>query len=232
MRRGQLGTMTHVRVLLNVYDLHENNDLLLPCGLGLFHSGVHIGADEWTFASGGGVFSMEPKNVPNARFRETVDLGVFEGGQRDIDRVLDELRPVFKGEDYHIVNRNCNHFADAFVQKLLGREIPGYVNRLAYIGSFFSCLLPLQVAGQAPLGGAGSPGASRPLLGRGTGSSSGEVFKKAGFRVGGSAAAPGIQMTGLFGQSASRSETAPMLSAEQRREQMRAAAEARLSHDG
>lgn len=150
--------MTNVRVFLNVYDLHENNDLLLPCGLGLFHSGVHIGADEWTFASGGGVFSMEPKNVPNAKFRETIDLGVFEGSQRDIDRLLDELRPAFRGEDYHILNCNCNHFADAFVQKLLGREIPGYVNRLAYIGSFFSCLMPPQLSNQAPVDSAGSSG--------------------------------------------------------------------------
>lgn len=37
------------KVYLNVYDLHENNDMLYPIGLGLFHSGVQVGNVEYTF---------------------------------------------------------------------------------------------------------------------------------------------------------------------------------------
>ena len=37
------------KVYLNVYDLHENNDMLHPLGLGLFHSGVQVGRTEYTF---------------------------------------------------------------------------------------------------------------------------------------------------------------------------------------
>lgn len=37
------------KVYLNVYDLHENNDMLHPIGLGLFHSGVQVGRTEYTF---------------------------------------------------------------------------------------------------------------------------------------------------------------------------------------
>lgn len=37
---------------------------------------------------------------------------------------------------------NCNAFADELAVALLGAHIPGWVNRLAYIGSLFSCLLP------------------------------------------------------------------------------------------
>ena len=37
------------RVYLNVYDLAEQNDLLYQFGLGMYHSGVHIGREEYTF---------------------------------------------------------------------------------------------------------------------------------------------------------------------------------------
>lgn len=37
------------KVILNVYDLHDSNDIYYPWGLGLYHSGVQIGRDEYTF---------------------------------------------------------------------------------------------------------------------------------------------------------------------------------------
>lgn len=38
-----------------------------------------------------------------------------------------------------------------FVQRLLHRSIPGYVNRLAGMGSMVSCLMPQSLSGQAPV---------------------------------------------------------------------------------
>lgn len=37
---------------------------------------------------------------------------------------------------------NCNHFTDEFLRLLVGRGLPGYANRAAYIGSFAHCLIP------------------------------------------------------------------------------------------
>lgn len=37
------------KVYLNVYDLHEQNEMLYPLGLGMFHSGVQVGRLEYTF---------------------------------------------------------------------------------------------------------------------------------------------------------------------------------------
>ena len=51
-------------VVVNVYDLHprpELNDLLFPLGLGVYHSGIQVHGTEYTFGSGGGVFSHAPK---------------------------------------------------------------------------------------------------------------------------------------------------------------------------
>jgi hypothetical protein len=53
--------------------------------------------------------------------------------------------------------RNCNTYADALCQLLLGKPIPGYVNRAAYLGSFLSCLMPADMTDQAPVGDPNAP---------------------------------------------------------------------------
>lgn len=78
-------------------------------------------------------------------------MGEFKGTTRDLETIVQSLRPQFSGSDYHVLNKNCNSFANEFLLRLLGKEAPGYVNRMAYIGSFFSCLMPDQTANSAPV---------------------------------------------------------------------------------
>jgi len=147
-----LSTMTASQVLLNVYDLNSDaNETLYQFGLGMYHSGVQIGGNEFTFASGSGIFSHDPRQAGGAKFRETLSMGTFQGTQRDLDRILDELRDTFQGSSYHVLTMNCNSFADAFVARLVDCRIPGWVNRMASIGAFFSCLLPQQLGNEAPV---------------------------------------------------------------------------------
>ncbi|CAM9869243.1 unnamed protein product, partial [Heterosigma akashiwo] len=120
------------KVLLNVYDLNEANEYTHEIGLGMYHSGVEINGREYTFGGGGGIFEHEPKDAPNCRFRESIEMGVFEGTSADISRALDNLKGDFGPNAYNILTKNCNHFSDAFCQELLNRPAPGYVNRLAY----------------------------------------------------------------------------------------------------
>ena len=71
-----------------------------------------------------------------------------------------ELGGHYSGKSYNIISKNCNHFGDEFAKKLCGKGIPGWINRLAfvgnttfwdlfqyfliqYLGSFFSCVLPI-----------------------------------------------------------------------------------------
>ena len=122
---------------------------------------MQIGGVEWTFAGGAGVFySDDPKTAPGATYRESIELGDFAGSSRDVDRIIDSLRPRFQSDSYNLINKNCNSFADAFVQQLLGSPIPPYVNRLAYFGSFVpQCLLPPQLTnGEAPVEGPSDSG--------------------------------------------------------------------------
>ena len=61
-------------VYLNVYDLSPANDYVYSVGLGVFHSGVEVDGTEYSFASGAGIFDMTPRDAPNARFREALDI--------------------------------------------------------------------------------------------------------------------------------------------------------------
>lgn len=95
-------------------------------------------------------------------------MGTYSGGSKAVDAIIRDLRSKFKGSDYHVILKNCNAFSEEFVRQLNGREIPGYVNRLAFIGSIFSCLLPNDM-NQAPV-----------QDGSGGGSTSGGVYGSSG----------------------------------------------------
>jgi hypothetical protein len=65
-----------------------------------------------------------------------------------------------------VVYRNCNHFAHDFCERLNGKGIPNYINRLAWFSSFFQCIIPASLGlttptsenaeQEAPAAGAGS----------------------------------------------------------------------------
>jgi hypothetical protein len=147
------------KVTLNVYDLHEYNQHLYAMGLGMYHSGVEIGGVEYTFSSGSGVFNHAPRAAGGAKFREAVDLGTLASSSA-VGTAIEELRHEFKGSDYNILERNCNHFAEALVWRLLGKQLPGYVNRMAGFGAMFSCLMPQSMLKDAPVDGNGGRAAA------------------------------------------------------------------------
>mmetsp|Transcript_23884 Transcript_23884/g.26378 ORF Transcript_23884/g.26378 Transcript_23884/m.26378 type:complete len:240 (+) Transcript_23884:39-758(+) len=147
----QMGT----KVLLHIYDLSPSNSFLYPVGLGLHHSGVEVFGAEYSFASGAGVFdSSTPRDAgPGAQFRETYELGIYTGSMSELRGAISEIKDQgFGPDEYHLIRRNCNHFANAFVWKLLNKPIPAHVNRLAEIGVCCSCLLPKKLMEQAPVG--------------------------------------------------------------------------------
>ena len=146
-------------MLLNVYDLSPANDYLFAVGLGFHHSGLEIGGREYSYGSGGsGIFEGPPKEAPGARFRCTIDLGSYDGGTKELNQALDDLRSGgnFGPNGYNLVKRNCNHFCNALSWRLLRRPIPAYVNRWADIGNCCSCLLPKKLLEDSPVGGSDS----------------------------------------------------------------------------
>lgn len=134
-------------VTINVYDLAPHNTWTYWCGVGIFHSGVEVYGVE--FAYGGhdqdvsGIFATAPRDAPGqVIFRESIDMGETDLSQQEIHQLVQRMGSEYRGNAYHLLQRNCNHFASDLCRQLTGRDAPSWINRLAGIAVALHCLLP------------------------------------------------------------------------------------------
>lgn len=143
-------------VIVNVYTLMSkdsagtrvSNDVLDAIGMSIYHAGVEILGDEWAFGMDpsqrpdpniDGIFKCPPRKAVGD-FKEAVTVGYMPVGfgPRELQQVLAGLVPHWKAVTYHILDRNCCHFARAFVEALnpdFKKKFPAYVSRAASVGS-------------------------------------------------------------------------------------------------
>mmetsp|Transcript_11895 Transcript_11895/g.18064 ORF Transcript_11895/g.18064 Transcript_11895/m.18064 type:complete len:239 (-) Transcript_11895:156-872(-) len=153
---GEDGTTTSVSFL---------SRLLKPIGLGTYHTSLEVNGYCYTFSVAGiqkSSAANKASHVPrNGSFKESVKLASLSESmdQNKINECINRLRQsFFKGSNYHLACRNCNHFTETFAmtlvladhQLLLDSEsdgknssnlelktYPKWVNRLAKSGSGF-----------------------------------------------------------------------------------------------
>lgn len=106
-----------------------------------YHSGVEVYGAEYCFVGsnteGSGVIVQVPREQPpcgNWVYYQTIVLAPLQKSKVEVQSIVDEFCRDFPACSYDIFSRNCNHFSDAFCQRLCGQSIPSWVNVLANVG--------------------------------------------------------------------------------------------------
>ncbi|PXF41216.1 DeSI-like protein [Gracilariopsis chorda] len=144
-------------VYLNVYDVQTPDDpaiiprvnnVLIHCGIGVFHTGVQVWGREFAFGAHpngeSGIFEVHPRECPAVRYRSSIFLGYTTMSEPQVDDIITYLgRTEYIGNRYSLISRNCNSFSSQLTA-LLGvhDNFPAWVNRLATIAFNVRCLLP------------------------------------------------------------------------------------------
>ena len=94
--------------------------MLGRAGFGVYHSGLEVNGREYAYGfnahGGSGVFWLEPRaagRVFEHRYREGIDLGPLEMDANAFAAALRALEQEWRGVDYSLLGKNCNHFAGA-----------------------------------------------------------------------------------------------------------------------
>ena len=111
---------------------------------GAYHSGIEIRGKEWSFGVSEpedrglgktGVFAIPPMRHPNHSYRCSVYLGRTSAGWLGVKRILSNLKSEWGGDEYHLLERNCNVFCQVLADLLGVLPPPPWVNRWARAAS-------------------------------------------------------------------------------------------------
>lgn len=128
-------------VWLHVYDLTDGfhlpilNSALRAAGAGLFHAGVEVHGNEFSFGMtrhcGTGIYLCEPKSNTGHSYRESILLGYTSTSRKELRKLTKEMKKEWMGPSYRLISKNCIHFSSAFSQRLGVAEVPRWVFGMA-----------------------------------------------------------------------------------------------------
>lgn len=138
------------KITLNIYDVSQAESVQWvnaffanqhsPVKLfGIFHVGVQVGDEEWAFGAtptGSGVCRHKPRAAEQHQFRESLCVGSTALSKRELRDFYAVLEATWSGRDYHLLQKNCIHFASEVCELLDVCDVPAWVNRPARLGAW------------------------------------------------------------------------------------------------
>lgn len=49
-------------------------------------------------------------------FRQSIQIGCTDFNEEEVRRIIEEIGNQFRGDRYHLMNNNCNHFSSSLTQ--------------------------------------------------------------------------------------------------------------------
>ena len=152
---------THCAVFINVYDLpstQRSNKCMSKVGIGCYHTAIQVGKIEFTFGGNihsqeSGIYISSPRRNNQFIFKYAIPVfdetnpeeSVLTMSEHQICyQLVPRMGQRYIANTYDILLNNCNHFTENFLREITGRRfgLPSYLNRAAYLGSFFHCFVP------------------------------------------------------------------------------------------
>jgi len=135
-----------VQIMLNVYDIGTGgggrtiNQLLRPLGTGIFHCGVEVYGQEWSYSdtttgAGDGVFSSKPRRCNGHSYCESVSMGRTMTTEDEVLQLVGMLKKDWPASAYDLLAHNCGHFFSEFCQRIGVGSIPAWGVNLAGAGA-------------------------------------------------------------------------------------------------
>ena len=126
------------RVIVNIYDVGKFTRLFNEVtrtlgGAGIFHAGIEIYGDEWSFGfcdEGTGVTWNQPRRHRDHNFRESIHIGYTQLSQIEVEALVSRLQKEWPGNSYKLLSHNCLTFADEFLIELGVPTMPSWVRSL------------------------------------------------------------------------------------------------------
>ena len=117
-------------VRTSVYDLSTYNKLAEGISSGIYHVGISVAGLEWSYGGcddGTGVFYVQPQSCSIGKFKESVPTGETDKSPEEIITILREMSIQWQGRDYHVLEKNCLFFSQAFLDRICpGKQLPSW----------------------------------------------------------------------------------------------------------
>ncbi|VDK58651.1 unnamed protein product [Gongylonema pulchrum] len=122
--------MSRAPVRLNVYDMYWLNDYASTVGFGVYHTGIEVYGVEYAYGGHpfafSGIFENTPKDAEelgeNFKFKESILIGETDFTATDVKHLIQMLGHEYRGDKYHLISKNCNHFTAALAKVIKNFE--------------------------------------------------------------------------------------------------------------